>query len=265
MTSLVAVTRPVSASFDRCELTHLERVAIDVDRARRQHAAYEATLESVGCRVERLPAADDLPDAVFVEDTAVVLDELAVITRPGAASRRAETPDVEAALSVWRPTARIQPPGTLDGGDVLRLGRRLFVGLSQRSNREGIRQLEAIVQDHGYLVAPVAVTGCLHLKTAVTAVGDELILANAEWLDGELFESLDRVDVDPAEPFAANALWLGGADVILPAAFPATAQRLESRGLAVHPVDVSEIAKAEGGVTCCSLVFAEGPAATTQR
>lgn len=249
----IALTRPVPESLARCELTHLAREPLDPARAAAQHRRYEEALEALGFTVERLPAAPDLPDSVFVEDAAVVLPEVAVIARPGAASRRAEVPAVEEALRRYRPLARVEAPGTLDGGDVLRVGRRLFVGESGRTDAAGIRRLAEIVSAFGYEVRPVAVSGCLHLKTAVTEVADGVVLLNPSWVDAGAFGGLERVEVDPAEPFGANAL-RAGAGLLYPAAFPRTRRRLEARGLAVRAVEADELAKAEGGLTCCSLL-----------
>lgn len=250
----VAVTRAVSPAIGGCELSHLERQVIDLERARRQHREYEECLAELGCRLHRLPPAPELADGVFVEDAAVVLDELAVITRPGAASRRPETPSVAAALGRWRPLAHIVAPATLDGGDVLVVGKTLFVGLSQRTGRPGIEQLQALVAPHGYRVDAVPVQGCLHLKSAVTQVAPDLLLVNRRWIDPAPFAGLALLEVDPDEPFAANALRVGET-VVHPAEFPRTRERLEAAGLAVRTVDASELAKAEGGVSCCSLVF----------
>jgi dimethylargininase len=250
----IALTRPVSASISACELTHLDRQPIDVDLARAQHRRYEEALVELGCQIERLPEAPELPDAVFVEDAAIALDELAIMTRPGAASRRPETRAVARALGRYRRLAHIEPPGTLDGGDVLRVGRTLYVGLSQRSNRSGIEQMRALLAPLGYGVQCVPVQSCLHLKSAVTQVSEDTLLINRDWIDGETFPQLDLVDVDPLEPYAANALRIDGA-VIYAAAYPRTRKRLEARGIDVFTVDVSELAKAEGAVTCCSVVF----------
>ena len=251
-----AITRPVSESIVRCELTHLSRNPIDYARAVEQHEAYEAALATLGCEVVRVPAAHDLPDAVFVEDAALVLDELAVVTRPGAVSRRAEVEGVREVLGRYRPIVSIEAPGTLDGGDVLRLGRHIFVGRSSRSNEAGILQLRALVETHGYVVTAVEVSGCLHLKSAVTALASNTLLGNGAWLDRRVFGDVEWIDVDPAEPHAANALWIGDA-VIYPREHARTAQRLEKRGVTVHRVDTSELAKAEGGVTCCSLIIGD--------
>ena len=251
---MVAITREVTPAIARCELTHLSRAAIDVERARRQHARYEDVLTSLGCLVERLPSPRNLADAVFVEDTAVVLDEIAILTRPGAESRRAEVPPVEHALKRHRAVARIEPPGTLDGGDVLRVGRSIFVGRSSRTNDVAIVQLRAIVEPFGYELEPVDVRGCLHLKSAVTAIDDHVLLMNRAWLPAQAFPRFDIVEVDPSEPYAANALRVGES-VVHPAAFPRTRGRLRALDVAVVIVDVSELAKAEGAVTCGSLIF----------
>jgi dimethylargininase len=239
----------------RCELTHLARSPIDVALAERQHAAYSHALAALGCRLLELPAEPDLPDSVFVEDTTVVLDEVAVLTRPGAASRLAEVDSVAAVLELWRPCVRIEAPGTLDGGDVLRVGRDLYVGESGRSNAAGIAQLAAAVASHGYRVVPVPVRGCLHLKSAVTLVGPETLLINDDWVDRRHWPGLKFISVAPGEPHAANALLVGDA-VMHPAAEIRTRERLEAAGVKVVPVDVSEVQKAEGGVTCCSVLFA---------
>jgi len=253
--SLIAVTRDVSAALERCELTHLPRTRIDLTRARAQHDAYERCLAEAGCRVERLAADDTMPDSVFVEDIASVFDELAVIARPGAESRRAETPAIAAALGRHRRLRCIESPGTVDGGDVLVAGRRVFVGQSGRTNAAGIDQMRQILGPFGYTVQGVGVTGCLHLKSAVTTVADGLLLMNRAWTTADEFRDFTIVDVDAAEPFAANALRLGDL-IVFPAAFPRTRERLEAHGLRIRVVEADELAKAEGGVTCCSLIVA---------
>jgi dimethylargininase len=257
---LIAVTRPVSASLARCELTHLAREPIDVARAATQHADYERLLVSLGATLLRAPAAPELPDAVFVEDTAVVLDEVAIVTRPGAESRRAETAAVAAVLGAHRPLRELTAPATLDGGDVLRLGRTLHVGRSSRTNEQGIEQLRSFVAPFGYRVVPVEFTGCLHLKSAVTALADELLLLNPAWVSAAAFPAREVLAVDEREPYAANALRLGDA-IVCPSQFPRTRDRLVERGLRIATIDCSELAKAEGAVTCCSLIFEAAPAA----
>jgi len=252
-TAPVALVREVSPAIEHCELTHLTRTAIDPARARAEHQEYVAALQQCGCEVTWLPPLPDLPDAVFVEDTAVVLPELAIVTRPGAASRRAEVATTAAALARHRPLRHITAPGTLDGGDVLLLGRTLWVGETPRSNADGIRQLTAIAASAGYDTRPVPVAGCLHLKSAVTALRHDLVLLNPAWVDTARFP-MPHLTVDPGEPFAANALPIGNT-VILARAFPRTRARLEAAGLSILPVPAGELAKAEGGVTCCSILL----------
>jgi dimethylargininase len=250
----VAVVREVAPTIRDCQLSFQPRTTIDVEKAYAQHDAYVALLRRLGCRIVALPAEPALPDSVFVEDAAVVLPGLAVITRPGAPSRRPETESVAAALAPYRRLATILPPGTLDGGDVLLAGGTLFVGRSRRSNEDGVSQLQIMADGCGLEVRAVPVEGCLHLKSAVTAVGRGTLLINPEWVHPRAFPSFDLVPVDPDEPHAANALDIGGV-LVYPASFPRTRARLQERGFAVETVDVTELQKAEGAVTCCSLVF----------
>ena len=251
---LVAVTRAISPTLADCELTHLAREPIDVAHAVAEHGRYEDALRSCGARVVRAAPEPDLPDAVFVEDAAVAFDEVAVIARPGAPTRRGETESLAALLSAYRPIARIRAPGTLDGGDVLRVGRRIYVGQSSRTNREGGSQLATLLAPWDYEVIPVATQGCLHLKSAVTQVGEQLLLINPRWIRPACLPPMEVVEVAPGEPHGANALWIEKA-VIYPTHYPETAERLDRAGVRVVPVPCSELAKAEGGVTCCSVLF----------
>jgi dimethylargininase len=253
----IALTRAVPESLEHCELTHLARAPIDVALAARQHAEYEDALRSVGCTVVRIPPEQDLPDSVFVEDTAVVLDEVAVITRPGAPSRRGEAASTAAALHAWRPLVAIEDPGTLDGGDVLVAGRTVFVGIGARSNTEGLRQFARHLAPFGYDVRGVQVSGCLHLKSAATLASRSSVLVNPAFVDPRVFEPLEAVAVAPEEPSAANALLVGG-HVIYSPAYPRTLGVLERAGARVVLVDLGELAKAEGALTCCSIIF-DGP------
>ena len=254
MAMLYAITREVSAAIGRCELTHLTRLEIDVARARAQHAAYERALEACGAAILRADREPEMPDAVFVEDTAVVVPEGAVIMQPGAPSRSAECESIIRLLSQHRTCARIYAPATIDGGDVLRIGKTFFVGRSARTNVDGVEQFAAIVGRWGYRVEPVEVTGCLHLKSAVTCVGEGIILVNPKWVDASVFGTVDVLEVDAAEEYAANGLPIGG-KLIYPDHFPRTRERLMKRGIDVFTVPADELAKAEGAVTCCSIVF----------
>jgi dimethylargininase len=251
---LTAITRAVSPAIVKCELTFVARQPIDLAKARAQHHAYEQLLESLGARVLSLPAEPDLPDSMFVEDPAIVLDELAVILPLGTDSRRPEAASLAQALSPFRKLSYITAPGMIEGGDVLRVGRMLYVGLTTRTNVEGIRQLAAILAPHDYKVIPVPVTGCLHLKSAVTQVGKNCLLANRPWFDPTPFATYDWIDVASTEPHAANALALGET-VILPASFPRTRAKMEAAGFHVTPLDIAELQKAESGLTCSSLLF----------
>lgn len=252
--TLIALVREVSPEISSCELTHLERAPIDAARAASQHAEYVEALAEAGCVVKWLAPAPQLPDSVFVEDTAVVLDGLAVATRPGAESRRAEVVSVAAVLQEFRPVHHIRHPGTLDGGDVLHAGRTLYVGETPRTNASGIAQLREIVAAAGYEVRAVPVHGCLHLKSAVSWLDRDTLLINRAWTDASMFEGFRLIDVDPAEPFAGNALRVKEA-IIYPKEFPKTRERLRKAGFPVRPLEASELAKAEGGVTCCSVIF----------
>jgi dimethylargininase len=251
--NLFALTREVPTRISACELTHVERVPIDYARAAAQHGDYEAALRAAGCTVERVPATPELPDSVFVEDAALVFGEVAVITRPGAVSRRGETPSVAGVLAKYRPLRFIEAPGTLDGGDVLRAGRRVFVGLSSRTSADAIAQLRALLVPFDYTVEAAETSGCLHLKSAVTALADDWLLVNSEWIDVARFAGFRLTAVDPGEPFSANVLRIGDT-VLCAAAWPRTRARLDAEGLHTIAVDVSELAKAEAGLTCCSLI-----------
>jgi dimethylargininase len=251
---LTAITRAVSPAIVNCELSFIPRQPIDLQIARAQHHAYERLLEKLGARVVSLPAEPDLPDSMFVEDPAVVLDELAVIFPLGTESRRPEAASLAEAISKFRKLQHVTIPGTLEGGDILRIGRKLFVGLTKRSNAEGIRQLAAILAPLKYEVIPVPVTGCLHLKSAVTFLGRDTLLGNRAWFDPTPFSGYLWIDVDPTEPHAANALALGNT-IIFPESFPHTRARIEARGFHVTPLHISELQKAESGLTCSSLIF----------
>ena len=256
---LIAITRAVSRSINECELTHLERSPIDLERARLQHRAYEQALRSVGVQVQSLPEEPDLPDSVFVEDIAIVLAECVLLTRPGAISRRAETSSVAAALAPHRELFQILAPGTLDGGDVLVVDRTIYAGLSSRTNQAAIDQLRSFTKPFGYSVKEVHLSGCLHLKSSVTQVATETLLVNSSWVDKSNFPAYKIIEIHPSEPYAANALLVGG-NVLYQPAYPRTGERLEAEG--IHPllVDASELGKAEGALTCCSLIFSTDPA-----
>jgi len=251
----VAITRPVSPRMAECELTHVERRPIDIALAEKQHEEYVDVLRSLGCEIVSLPELAFHPDSVFVEDCVVVLDELAIVAWPGAEVRRGEVNTVAEAVEAYREKIfYIENPGVLDGGDVLRVGKQIWVGLSGRSNMAAVMQMQQILAPFGYTVEGVEVSGCLHLKSAVTQVGPGTLLLNPDWVDPAVFENFNLIETHPDEPGAANALLIGE-EVVFPADFPLTALRLAEAGIELFLVDNSEVIKAEGGVTCCSVVF----------
>jgi dimethylargininase len=253
---MLALTHVPSPQLEQCQRTFVAAEPIDYGRAVRQHEAYSQMLRDCGACVRTLSVNRDLPDGVFIEDTAIVLDEVAVVTSMGAESRRAEPAGIEPELRKYREVQRVELPATLEGGDVLRVGRRLLVGQSTRTNPAGTQRLEDVVRRFGYTVLRVPVHGCLHFKSACTALPDGRLLANPQWLDGHALADFNLVSVPAAEPDAANALLVGD-QVCLPAAHPETAELVRRLGFTVRTVDVSEFAKAEGCVTCLSLLFTD--------
>lgn len=246
--------RNISRSLGNCELLHLPRKQFNLETARRQHAAYVAALEALGVVVSVLPEDPVLPDSCFVEDPVVILDEIAVICRLGKASREPEVASIEQEAARIRPIRRIVSPGTLEGGDVLQIGKTLFVGLSSRTNREGLRQLEEIGSPFGYRVTGVKVAGCLHLKTGVTSPADGILLANPDWIDLSPFPKMEMLPVPAAEPWGANILAVNGT-LLVAESSPRTADLLESKSLPVKRLDISELQKAEAGLTCLSVLY----------
>jgi dimethylargininase len=250
---MTAITRPVSSSINHCELSFHARQPIDVAKAIAQHKAYQDCLAELGVEIVSLPAEPELPDAVFVEDAAVVVDEVAVIPIMGAPSRRPEARTLIDTLSRYRPIKFLVEPATLDGGDVLRAGRFVFIGLSERTNRKACSQLSDLLGTYGYQVQAVEVRGCLHLKSACSYAGSDTMLVNRSWVDTERLRGFELIDVPDEEPAAANALLVKDV-VIIPASFPKTRALLEQRGFRVRMIDLSELQKAEAGVTCSSLM-----------
>jgi dimethylargininase len=251
---LRAITREVSPAIADCELEYLDRQPIDVALAIEQHRQYQVALALLGAHVEILPSEPDMPDGVFVEDPAIVLDQIAVITRMGAKSRRGEGESLARALGKYRELRHIVEPGTVEGGDVMRIGKTLYVGYSRRTNIAGLQQLAAMLHPLEYFVVPVEVRGCLHLKSACCYLGDDTVLANRAWMDADALCSLRILDVPRDEPRGANAVRIGDT-VLMPAAFPRTCELLERSGFHVRRIDNSELLKAEAGVTCTSLLF----------
>lgn len=250
----IAITRKPSPLLERGERTHIGRDPIDFARALAQHDAYRAALEELGAAVTRLDDADEFPDGVFVEDTALVLDEAAILMRPGAESRRGEVRGIGVELEKYRQLFVLVAPATIDGGDIVVAGKQIFVGYSERTNAAGMASLAHAAQRFGYRVSGVRMHGCLHLKSGCTALPDGRLLINRAWIDETDVAGFDLVDVPAAEPWGGDVAFMGET-VIAAAAYPRTIENLEGHGYAVKPVEVSEFAKAEGGVTCMSLLF----------
>jgi len=251
---MIALVRAVSPGLGNCELTHIARQPIDAARASAQHEVYVAVLRELGARIEYLPPLPGSPDGVFVEDTAVVLGEIAIMARPGARSRQHEIATVAETLGRHRATVELAGDDRLEGGDVLRIGRTLYVGQSTRTNASGVARLRALTQSLGYEVRPVEVHGCLHLKTACTYIPPRWIVANPEWVEVGEFCDFTVLRVSRGEPFAANTLTLGSVTLVSAAA-PQTERTLVSAGVVTRRLDVSELHKAEAGLTCLSLVL----------
>jgi dimethylargininase len=256
---VIALTREPSASLADGERTFRSRVAIDLAVAARQHERYRRVLSECGARVTTLPPIDDLPDAVFIEDVALVLDEIAILFHMGVMSRRQEPERAAAEIGRWREVVALPEDARAEGGDVVRLGRTLYVGRTGRTDDRGIAALGAVATPLGYRVVPIEVAGCLHLKSACTALDDETLLANPAWVDPTAFEARRTIEVDPGELGAANAVRIGSS-VLVQAGCPRTLERVAAAGYDTRAVDVGELAKAEGSLTCLSLLFEEdGP------
>ena len=254
---MLAITHVPSPAMGDGQRTYQARTPIDAARAARQHADYCAMLRRCGAAVRTLDFNRELPDCTFIEDTAVVLDEVAVLTSMGTEARRAELAGIGPELRKYREVRRVEPPAKLEGGDVLRVGRTLLVGLSCRTDAAGIAALETIARPFGYAVTPVPVRGCLHLKTACTALPDRSLLVNPVWIEVQPLRGFSLVPVPVEEPWAANVLSIGDR-VCMAAGHVRTADLLGKLGFAVEAVDLSEFAKAEGGVTCLSVFIEDG-------
>lgn len=250
----IAFVRQVSRWLADCEMTHLSRVPINAAQAARQHAQYTDTLSELGAVVTWLPHLPEHPDGVFVEDTAVILPEIAIATRPGVASRQPEVDSTAETLATHRTLERIAAPARLDGGDVLCVGRVIYVGLSARTDQAGYESLKRIAEPHGYEVRAVPVRGCLHLKTGVTFIPPDVILYTPAWVEAGAFEGFRRIPIADSEPFAANTLTVGGTTLVS-AAYPRTEKKLRACGIETRALDISELQKAEAGLTCLSLIM----------
>jgi len=248
------LVRPPGVSFCHALSAQFPSPSIQVDLARQQHTEYCAALRAAGAELIRLPPDENYPDACFVQDTAVVWSDLAVVARFGVPSRQGEQETIRQVLQAHKRVVEIQPPATLEGGDVLAIGSHFFVGLSARTNRAGFAQLRDWLEPEGATVRPLPVPAGLHLLTGCSYLGRGVVLAAPDWADLPIWAGLDLICVPREEAYAANALAVG-ASVILAAGCPQTAAQLRGRGFEVLPVPLSEFAKADGGVTCLSLPF----------
>lgn len=219
-----------------------------------QHQTYRAMLERCGAKVIVLDENLACPDSVFVEDPIIVFDEVAVLTSMGVESRRKESEAMERVFSKYRKIERIVLPAKIEGGDVLKIGKKIFVGESARTNKEGIEALKTIIKPFGYEVIAVKVTGCLHLKTGATALDDKTIFINSHWVDAEAFEGFAKVEALNDEPFGANVLKMGNI-LCMNEAFPKSIAHIKSLGYTVDSCNISEFVKAEAGLTCMSVPF----------
>ena len=252
---MMALTRRPASSLVNCEVGYVPREEIDLPSALQQHAAYCQALRQMGVEVEVLTPEEAFPDSVFIEDNAIILDELAVLTSMGTPSRQGEPALLRPVLARHRRLVTISPPATIEGGDVLRMGKKLYVGVSTRTNRAGVEALRAIAEPLGYGVTPVKTRACLHLKTACTPLDNEALLVNPAWLDSDALGSFRLVHVPPEEPFGANVLRLPGG-LLIQASSPLTRDLIEARGYAATCVALGEFAKADAGPTCLSLLIA---------
>ncbi len=248
-----ALVRPPSKNFSKALSEHPEATSINFQKARQQHEAYCEALQTAGLAVEVLEPLDAFPDSVFIEDNAVILNGRAVLCSMKEASRKNEVAFLADTLQSRLPVLRLQAPVFIDGGDVLQTENAVFVGLSQRTSAEAIEALQSLTPKQ---VIPVTVKQGLHLKTSVSTLGDNLLVINPSHIETEPFRELEWIEVNEDEAYAANCLAVGN-NVLLPAGFPKLEQRIQAHGFSTVPVEMSEFQKADGGVTCLSLLIEE--------
>lgn len=237
--------------------SHPELGPPDYDLALKQHTAYVQAIQSLGIQVTVLPPDETYPDSCFVEDVAVLSEKCAVVTNPGAETRKGEVAGIIPVLQQFYATANIhyiKSPGTLEGGDVMRAEERFYVGVSARTNTEGIRQFEEILRPYNYTVIAVPLAQVLHLKTGVNYLSDKRLLVSGEFITSEEFTHYEKTVVPEGEDYAANCVWMNGT-VVIPAGYPKTQALVAELGYAVLPVDTSEFRKIDGGLSCLSLRF----------
>ena len=249
-----AIARVPGADFASGLTTSTDTEKPDYNRIMQQHAAYVAALQDIGLDVSIMDPLTAHPDAYFVEDTAVVTPHIAVITNPGADSRKGETDSISRMLAQFRDVRYIQAPGTVDGGDVLMVGTHFFIGISERTNQEGARQLGAILGEFGNTWVTVPVGAGLHFKSSVNYIGENTLLVTNDFEEHELLKGYEKIVVDPDENYAANTLYVND-HLIMPAGYPKTRRQLDKLKSSILELDVSEVRKMDGGLTCMSLRF----------
>jgi dimethylargininase len=227
----------------------------DYSLAMDQHARYREALETCGLEVVVLEADEAFPDSTFIEDTCLVTPHCAVLTNPGADTRRGEISSVKEAMKTLGHTMEaIQAPGTLDAGDVMMVGSHFLVGLSLRTNKKGFEQLSSILKKYGMTAAAVPLTTVLHLKTGISYLENNTLLAFGEFLNKPEFQNFTLLPVDEREAYAANSVWINDR-VLVPMGFPKTKYLIEEKGYTTIEVDASEFRKLDGGLSCLSLRF----------
>ena len=251
-----AIVRRIPNSFKHCITTMENKVPINVEMARVQHQNYCEILESLGLQLIRLDADEDLPDCCFTEDTVIVMDEIAIIANPVMSSRKGELDEIINTLKPYRKLYQLQSPAYLDGGDVIQIDRKLFIGLSARTNMAAIEQVADWVAGYGYEVISVPVNNTLHLKSASTYIGMGTVLLSPENVDPIYFSKYQVIEVPSSESYCADALAVGN-NVLIPEGYPGTKAKLIQHGFQVITLDVSEIKKADGALTCMSVIFRE--------
>lgn len=249
-----AIVREIANTYNNCVVTFSDTPLIDVSLAKQQHNNYCNVLSQVGVDITKLEADDNLPDCCFVEDTAIIIEDIAIITYLGTESRVNETYEIEKSLKNYKKIYHINLPGTIEGGDVLKIDKKIYVGISQRTNIEGINQLALIVKDKGYEVIGVNIWDTLHLKSACTYLGNNVVIFSQGHFDESIFSSYDTIIVPKEEEYCANTLTING-QVLIPKGFPITKGLITIKGFSVIELEMTEIQKAEGALTCLSLLF----------
>lgn len=251
---MIALTHKISPNFQQCEVSHIDRSPIDFELTVKQHRNYCNVLHSAGLEVKELSVSLNYPDSTFIEDTAVVVDEIAILACMGVKSRRGEVINIEPELAKYRSLKHIQFPATLEGGDVLQMNRQIFVGLSSRTNQAGFESIREILSPLGYQVIQIAIKDCLHLKSACTKIDADTLLVNPDWLDMKPISHFRKINIAKDESYAANCLSLNDT-VYLPKEFPKTSEIIAQHGYTIETINISELQKAEGGLTCSSIIF----------